>query len=189
MFSKAKANYQSDIVLGKTYVDKQTGIEGVAKAIHFYQHGCARVSLEAVVDGEIVEYTFDAADRLYSTTRTGDSEKYYDSTRPPGTRRGGLRVIETTLLVGGPMDGNLRFVQDASQVIYAAEEASCTNPGHPDPSDVVEIRRSAYRPETFSLWGTPLLIHVHESLTPDSQALRSALTRHILSDKGKAIVR
>lgn len=72
-------SYGSDIKLGEKYVDRQTGIEGVATAMHFYQHGCERATLEFVKsDGELQEITFDAP-RLTSlvtgvtarTTRTG----------------------------------------------------------------------------------------------------------------------
>lgn len=42
----SKTAYKSDVQLGKTYRDEQTGYEGVATAISFYQHGCERVSLE-----------------------------------------------------------------------------------------------------------------------------------------------
>ena len=38
--------YKSDIVLGEKYRDDQTGLEGIAVAIYFYQHGCERVTLE-----------------------------------------------------------------------------------------------------------------------------------------------
>jgi hypothetical protein len=73
-----KTEYGSDIELGKRYRDPQTGIEGVATAISFYQYACQRVSLELVVAGKIEEYGFDAP-RLVSvetneraqTARTG----------------------------------------------------------------------------------------------------------------------
>jgi hypothetical protein len=74
-----KRSYKSDITLGERYVDKQTGIEGVATAIHFYQHACERVTLEYVKpDRTLEELGFDAP-RLTSlktgltavTTRTG----------------------------------------------------------------------------------------------------------------------
>ncbi len=48
--------------MGERYKDAQTGIEGVATSLHFYQHACERVTLEAVSGktGELVEYAFDA---------------------------------------------------------------------------------------------------------------------------------
>ena len=91
MFGKTK--YETDIVLGERYVDKQTGIEGTATAVHFYQYGCERVNLEAVVEGKIEEYAFDAprlthkaTDRQATTTRTGGPDKHRDSGRPTGMR-------------------------------------------------------------------------------------------------------
>lgn len=88
-----KKNYESDIILGDRYVDKQTGIEGTATAIHFYQYGCERVSLEAVVEGKIEEYGFDAprlthkaTNRQATTTRTGGPEKHAIAARSTGMR-------------------------------------------------------------------------------------------------------
>jgi hypothetical protein len=63
--------YASDIVLGERYLDEQTGIEGTAIALSFFQFGCERVSLELVVEGKIEEYGFDAP-RL---TRVNTGEK------------------------------------------------------------------------------------------------------------------
>lgn len=60
MFGKA-TQYESEIVLGEEYVDKQTGFSGHAVAVVFYQHGCERVTLKGLNgNGEIVEYGFDA---------------------------------------------------------------------------------------------------------------------------------
>jgi hypothetical protein len=41
-----KTKYQSDVKLGQVYRDEQTGLEGVATAIYFYQFGCERVTIE-----------------------------------------------------------------------------------------------------------------------------------------------
>ena len=86
-----KEKYASDIKLGERYVDKQTGIEGVASAIHFYQFGCERVSLEAVVRGKIEEYSFDAPRLTHKATgvtattdRTGGPDKFMDSPKSLG---------------------------------------------------------------------------------------------------------
>jgi len=57
-----KKDYKSDVVLGDRYRDEQTGYEGVATSIHFYQHACERVTIEAY-DAErkdVRELTFDA---------------------------------------------------------------------------------------------------------------------------------
>jgi len=55
-------SYSSDIVLGNKYRDEQTGYEGIATAICFYQHACERVTIEAFDKKkmEVREYTFDA---------------------------------------------------------------------------------------------------------------------------------
>lgn len=42
------ANYQTDIVLGVKYRDRQTGLEGTAVVVSFHQHACERVVLEGV---------------------------------------------------------------------------------------------------------------------------------------------
>jgi hypothetical protein len=71
--------FQSDIELGKRYNDPQTGINGVATSIHFYQYACERVTLEFVKpDGELQEVTFDSprledaeTKERATTTRTG----------------------------------------------------------------------------------------------------------------------
>lgn len=77
-------NYKSDIELGKKYRDDQTGIEGIATAIYFFQHACERVQIEFVneKDGQLTELTFDAP-RL-SSMDTGRRAK---SDRPGGPAR------------------------------------------------------------------------------------------------------
>lgn len=80
-------SFKTDIRLGEKYLDEQTGIEGIATSIHFYQHACERVSLEMVKrDGELVEYVFDSP-RLTSvatgvkatTTKTGGPARVGES--------------------------------------------------------------------------------------------------------------
>ena len=60
MFDKGREQYRTDVKLGERYRDPQTGIEGVATAVSFYQYACERVSIETVVGGKIEEYGFDA---------------------------------------------------------------------------------------------------------------------------------
>lgn len=60
MFDRGTEKYGSDIKLSERYRDPQTGIEGVATSIHFYQYACERVTLEVMVQGKLEEYTFDA---------------------------------------------------------------------------------------------------------------------------------
>lgn len=54
-------NYESEIVLGGKYRDRQTGFEGVAVVISFHQHSCERVVLEGKAEGgDIKAFEFDA---------------------------------------------------------------------------------------------------------------------------------
>lgn len=56
-----KQHYPSDITLGERYRDDQTGFEGHATSVHFYQHACERVTLESHNKKlGMEEYTFDA---------------------------------------------------------------------------------------------------------------------------------
>lgn len=55
------SDFSSDIVLGEKYRDPQTGVEGVATSLHFYQFACERVTIEVLTkDGQILEHSFDA---------------------------------------------------------------------------------------------------------------------------------
>lgn len=89
-----KQSYKTDIKLGEKYKDEQTGIEGVATAIVFYQHGCERADLELVVSGEIKTYGFDAprlthveTGKVATTARTGGPAKESASLRRGGASR------------------------------------------------------------------------------------------------------
>lgn len=55
-------SYRSDIVLGERYLDAQTGYEGVATGVSFFQHACERICLEAFDSTRkmVVEQIFDA---------------------------------------------------------------------------------------------------------------------------------
>lgn len=75
-----KTAFKSDIILGDRYLDKQTGFEGVATAIYFFQFGCERVNVEAfdATTKEIRTNTFDAprltnlrTRKTATVTRTG----------------------------------------------------------------------------------------------------------------------
>jgi hypothetical protein len=61
MTNREFSDYRSDIVLGREYIDEQTGAIGTATAIHFFQYACERVTIELMKkDGELMELTFDA---------------------------------------------------------------------------------------------------------------------------------
>lgn len=89
-----KNTYRSDIKLGERYRDDQTGIEGIATAVIFYQHGCERVDVELLVNGELKAYSFDAPRLTHvatgvkaTTTRTGGPDKGSAALRRGGAAR------------------------------------------------------------------------------------------------------
>lgn len=73
-------SYKSDVQLGERYRDEQTGFEGVATTVTFFQHACERVCVESYDASrqEIKEAVFDSprlvsvkSDRKATTDRTG----------------------------------------------------------------------------------------------------------------------
>lgn len=86
----AQTIYKSDIKLGEKYRDEQTGYEGVATAVYFFQHACERVMVEAYdpIKKQVIETTFDAprlvhiktgvaalTDRPGGPTRAGEGQR------------------------------------------------------------------------------------------------------------------
>lgn len=63
-------NYKSDVKLGERYVDEQTGYEGVATTVTFFQHACERIGLETYDPQrrEVKESIFDAPRLKHVTT-------------------------------------------------------------------------------------------------------------------------
>lgn len=51
---------EAEIKLGEKYRDTVTGFEGVAVGRFEYLHGCTRIALQANVNGDIKDYSFDA---------------------------------------------------------------------------------------------------------------------------------
>lgn len=51
-----------DIQFGKQYRDPASQFQGFVKGLHFYEHGCLRVSLRGInkTTGEPAEFSFDA---------------------------------------------------------------------------------------------------------------------------------
>lgn len=87
MFSNS---FKTDIKLGEKYRDGQTGIEGTATAVTFYQYGCERVNIETVLNGKIEEYGFDAPRLTHvSTGERAESPRVGGPDKAPGTRRPG----------------------------------------------------------------------------------------------------
>lgn len=87
-----KNAFQSDIVLGEKYVDTQTGYEGTAIAVYFFQYGCERVTVESFDPQrkEIKEMTFDAprltrvkTGERVKTEKTGGPDKSVRAVRGP----------------------------------------------------------------------------------------------------------
>lgn len=74
--------YGSDILLGERYIDKQTGFEGTATAITFFQYACERVCLEN-----------------YDPQRKEVKESIFDAPRLTSLKTGKTAVVEKT---GGP---------------------------------------------------------------------------------------
>lgn len=74
--------YASDIVLGERYRDDQTGYEGVATSVTFFQHACERVCIEN-----------------YDATRKEVKEAMFDAPRLRHITSGKVAEVEKT---GGP---------------------------------------------------------------------------------------
>lgn len=81
-----KRAYESDIEIGKRYRDAQTGYEGVATSITFYQYACERVGLET-----------------YDAERREVKDEVFDSPRLTSVETG---EQATTDRKGGPLMPN-----------------------------------------------------------------------------------
>lgn len=90
-----KNSFKTDIVLGEKYRDEQTGYEGTATAVYFFQHACERVCLETYdpTTKKIIESTFDSprltsikTGRVAKTDKTGGPARE-TAIRPTGGAR------------------------------------------------------------------------------------------------------
>lgn len=81
---------ESEIQLGETYRDTVTGFTGKAVARHEYLHGCTRITLSALVSGDVKEFTFDAP----SITKLPEMESVTSQ------RTGGPRATPPSRTVG-----------------------------------------------------------------------------------------
>ncbi len=81
-----KQKYTSDIELGERYIDDQTGFEGVATAISFFQYACERISLET-----------------YDATRREVKIEVFDAPRLTSVK---TKQRATTERTGGPLMPN-----------------------------------------------------------------------------------
>lgn len=88
------SDYASEVILGEKYLDEQSGIEGVATSVHFYQYACERVTIELMTrDGVLQEATFDsprlthcASGKKVSIKKTGGPARAGESRMVPGQR-------------------------------------------------------------------------------------------------------
>ena len=79
------SSHETDIILGETYRDTLTGVEGVATSVAFYLHACERVGLESwsPTAGELQEFTFDAPRLVHvSTGQQATTDKTGGPARP-----------------------------------------------------------------------------------------------------------
>lgn len=88
-----KNKFASDIKLGERYRDDQTGYEGTATAVYFFQYGCERVTVENydATRKEIKEQTFDAprlthidSNKRVTVDRTGGPDRSVNAVRGAG---------------------------------------------------------------------------------------------------------
>lgn len=80
--------YESDLVLGETYRDETTGLEGVLVAVHFYEHACERATLRYVdTMKRVQEVSFDAPELMaVATGEKATAEKPGGPARAEGRR-------------------------------------------------------------------------------------------------------
>jgi len=67
---RGESKDESEVKLGERYRDKISGFEGVAIAKVEFIYGCTRVTLQALKDGDIKEFTFDAPSLIELATNT-----------------------------------------------------------------------------------------------------------------------
>lgn len=78
---------EAEIKLGEKYRDGTTGFEGTAVGRHEYLHGCTRITLQALKDGDIKEFSFDAPALIAVETRQEFTSRRTGGPRPtPGAR-------------------------------------------------------------------------------------------------------
>lgn len=96
-----------------------------------------------------------------------------------------------TLLVGGPHDGEVREVESVHSPIWVSEVDTQDASFSSDFDAIVPIktRVSGYFPQTLAFFKVPLQVHVHETLEGDERRLQFRLAEHLLSEKGKQVVR
>ena len=87
--------FPSDIKLGEKYIDKQTGYEGIATSVTFFQHACERVCIESfdTERKQVIESVFDAprlthveTGQIAKVTKTGGPQMPNAQRAPIGRR-------------------------------------------------------------------------------------------------------
>lgn len=92
--SLAKHTYESELLLGHTYRDDATKLEGKLVAITFYEYACERATLRYLnKQGEVIEQTFDAPELTHIA-----SGEQVSSERPGGPARADGRRSDTRRL-------------------------------------------------------------------------------------------
>lgn len=99
--------------------------------------------------------------------------------------------MKTVLLVGGPRDGELLALQDPSRhwLRVAEFDALTTWAAPEDPLREVVTQTSHYYEHRLSFFGAPLEVWLHESIEGNAEETTRLLVSHLLTDKGKAVVR
>lgn len=80
---------ESEITLGEKYRDNVTGIQGTAISTHEYLHGCTRVTLQWLNNGEIKDYTFDSPSLVSVETDAPVTSPRTGGPRPTPSARAG----------------------------------------------------------------------------------------------------
>lgn len=83
-------SYDSDIILNERYRDSQTGFEGVATTITFFQYACERIGLETYDPErkEIKTEIFDAPRLVHVDTGNVAMTKRPGGPQMPAAQRG-----------------------------------------------------------------------------------------------------
>lgn len=79
-----------EIELGEKYRDTTSGFVGTAIGRHEYLYGCTRITLQALKDGDIKEFVFDAPALESTETKQAFTSQKTGGPRPtPGARSTG----------------------------------------------------------------------------------------------------
>lgn len=88
---KKQIKHKSDVVMGDTYRDSITGLEGTATAVTFFLHACERVTLEFMREGKMAYEVFDAPRLVHVETEV--APKVAKTGGPGGTEARPAEVL------------------------------------------------------------------------------------------------